>query len=125
MKKRYRWLKLQDDFFNRLAIKKILKSENSYKLLTVYLKLQIEYIKTEGLIEKETNYSLNEELSIKLDIEIEIIEELFEILKDTNAISLLDDEKILLNEVSQNLGSENASAERVRKFREKKKQKGE
>lgn len=120
MSKRYRWLKLQDDFFERLSVKKILKSDNLYKILTVYIKLQLTYLTTEGIIEAKTNYSLNEELAIRLDVEEDEIKELLEILEETNAISLLEDGSLLLNEVAENIGSEGSSAKRVREYRKRK-----
>ncbi len=121
MAKRYKWLKLQDDFFDRISIKKILREENSYELLTIYIMLQVRYIKTEGVISKVTNYDFYDEIALSIDCDVGSLKQLFSILDETNVIEI-EDENITLLEVVSSIGSESESAERVRKHRQKKKE---
>ncbi|WP_197271449.1 phage replisome organizer N-terminal domain-containing protein [Oceanivirga miroungae] len=125
MAKRYKWLKLQDDFFDRISTKKILKEENSYELLITYIMLQVRYIKTEGVINKITNYDFYDEIALSIDCDVGVLKQLFNILEETNVIEIntnSENESITLLEVVSSIGSESESAERVRKHRQNKKE---
>ena len=41
MSKRYYWLKLKDDFFSSIKIKKLRKTEDGNLLTIIYLKMQL------------------------------------------------------------------------------------
>ena len=46
MSKRYYWLKLKDDFFSSIKIKKLRKTEDGNLLTIIYLKMQLLSVKT-------------------------------------------------------------------------------
>lgn len=52
--KNYYWLKLPKDFFNRIAIKKIKKSENGDKKINIYMQLLLETINKGGYFDIST-----------------------------------------------------------------------
>ena len=53
MSKRYYWLKLKDDFFSSIKIKKLRKTEDGNLLTIIYLKMQLLSVKNGGTLSFE------------------------------------------------------------------------
>ena len=125
MAKRYYWLKLKDDFFTDKRIKKLRKIAGGDTFVLIYLKLQLLSLQNEGMLEYEgIEDDFAEEVSLMLDEDLENVEVTLNFLRQTGL--LVESEipnEYLLPETQTLIGSESASAERVRKYRER--QKGE
>jgi predicted phage replisome organizer len=121
--KKYYWLKLKEDFFEEKQIKYLRKLPDGDKLVIAYLKMQLKSLKTEGFIKYDSILPSNiEELSMILDENINIVTLLIKALQQVGAIEILDDGSFYMIAMQELIGKEGASAERVRKFREKQKQ---
>ena len=68
--KRYYWLKLYDDFFGSLRIKKLRKMAGGDTYIIIYLKMQLKAMKSEGVLRfKGVEADFVEELALDLDEE--------------------------------------------------------
>lgn len=122
--KRYYWLKLKEDYFSSPKIKKLRKIAGGDTFTIIYLKLQLLSVKTEGYIEYEgIEPTFEEEIALKLDEDIDNVSVTLSYL---SSMGLLEESqetnKFFLIEASNQIGSEGQSAERKRRFDEKKKQ---
>ena len=121
--KRYYWLKLKDDYFTNPKIKKLRKIAGGDTFTIIYLKMQLLSISNKGIIEFEgIENTIEEELSLKLDEQLEDVQLTMAYLQNQGLVES-DNNKFMLTEACENIGSEVDSAERVRNFRERKKQK--
>lgn len=121
--KRYFWLKLMDGFFDDKSIKLLRAQENGDKMVIVYLLLQLKALKSEGII----NYlsimpSIEEEIAVDIGENVDLVKKTVEFLVKLNLVEVLDDSALYMITKKELLdyGSESASAERVRRHREKK-----
>lgn len=121
--KRYYWLKLKEDYFSSPKIKKLRKVAGGDTFTIIYLKMQLLSIKTEGYIEYEgIEPTFEEEIALKLDEDIDNVSVTLSYLKSMSLLEESDEiNKFFLIEASNNVGSEGQSAERKRRFDEKKK----
>lgn len=113
MGKRYYWLKLMSDFFQSLRVKKLRKMKRGDTLLIIYLKMQLKTLTTLGAFECKSI----EDLSIDLDERPSDVRTALDYLIDNDLCQRLDDTHFFLPWVQENTGSENASAQRVRDYR--------
>lgn len=121
--KRYYWLKLYDDFFGSMRIKKLRKLAGGDTYLIIYLKLQLKAMKTDGII-KYTGLEQNiaEEIALDIDEQPDDVKVTLSFLvgcglAETNAESSY----MFLPYAVKNTGSEGSDAQRIRDFRAKKK----
>lgn len=122
--KKYYWLKLKEGFFEEKQIKYLRKLPDGDKLVIAYLKMQLKSLKTEGFIKYDKILPSNiEELAMVLDEDTNIINLMIGALQKVNAIEILDDGSFYMIAMQELIGKESESAERVRKFRERKNQK--
>jgi predicted phage replisome organizer len=120
MANKYFWLKLSENFFNQREIKKLRKLAGGDTLTIIYLKLQLLSIRNEGEIAFEgTEDSMTDQLSIEIDEDVENINMLIAYLQKNALLEVLND-NYFLPKASEAIGKESDSAERVRKFRERK-----
>ncbi len=120
--KRYYWLKLKENYFSNPKIKKLRKIAGGDTFTIIYLKMQLLSISSQGVIAFEgIENSFAEELSLKLDEQLEDVQMTLAYLQSQNLIEQNNNE-FLLQEACKNIGSECNSAARVRLFRETKKQ---
>jgi len=120
--KRYYWLKLKSDFFNSKRIKKLRKMAGGDTYTIIYLKMQLLAIKTNGLLQwtgLEDNFAA--ELALDLDESVEDVRMTLMYLESCGLIETSDNVNYFLPFVVENTGSENASAQRVRDFRNRQK----
>lgn len=121
--KRYYWLKLKEDYFNNPKIKKLRRVAGGDTFTIIYLKMQLLSVSNKGIIEYESiEPTFEEELALKLDEDVEDVKLTLAYLSAQNLIENNENEFMLI-EASKNIGSEVDSAERVRQFREREKQK--
>lgn len=121
--KRFYWLKLRKDFFNRLAIKGLLKREEGYRLVIAYLKILLLSIETDGIIRYEgVGTDLMDEICMVLDEPTDVVEEVLKFIIGARLAEVIPEENgIILFDTAENIGSESDSAERVRQMRNRKK----
>lgn len=121
--KRFYWLKLKDDYFNNPKIKKLRKIAGGDTFTIIYLKMQLLSVANKGIIKFEgIEPTFKEELALKLDEELDNVTVTLNYLKLQDLIESNNNEFLILD-ACKNIGSECDSAERVRVFREKEKQK--
>lgn len=121
MAKKYYWLKLKDNFFGQKEIKKLRKIAGGDTYTIIYLKMQLQSIKKEGIITFDgTERDLAEQLSLELDEDVDNITIVLSYLKANNLIEELEQDNYLLTKVPECIGKESESAERVRRHRERK-----
>lgn len=119
--KRFYWLKLKEDYFNSPKIKKLRKIAGGDTYTIIYLKMQLLSIKSEGIIQFEgIEPTFQEELALKLDEDVENVNATLIYIQSQGLLEESDN-KFLLLEANNNIGSETQSAERVRRFRENEK----
>lgn len=115
--KRYYWLKLKDDFFQSRKMKKLRKVAGGDTYTIIYLKLQLLSINNDGVIEFEgTDEDIFHQLSLDIDEEIDDIKMTVAFCTANDLIEL-QEQDLFLNDVPHLIGSEGASARRVRKHR--------
>lgn len=118
--KRYYWLKLYDTFFDNKTSKYLRKLPDGDKLLLVYLKLQLNLLKSEGIfIYENLCDNIAEEIALTLDEDVNTIKLLLTALDKTKTIEYLNRNTFMLSEMQDLIGSEGSSAARVRKHRKK------
>ena len=119
--RRYFWLKLKEDFFDSKRIKKLRRLAGGDTLTIIYLKMQLKSIKTDGVLSfTGLEKSFAEELALDLDENPEDVGLLLNYLLSVGLIETSDNVNFLLPYAVESIGSEGASAERVRNFRDRK-----
>ena len=120
--RRYYWLKLQEDFFSSVRIKKLRKIAGGDTYTIIYLKMQLLSIRNGGILRYagyETSFA--EELALDLDEEVENVSVTLQYLLACGLIETSDNIEYLLPFAAINTGSEGSGAKRVREFRERQK----
>ncbi len=121
--KKYYWLKLKDDFFRDKRIKKLRRIAGGDTYTVIYLKMQLLSIKNNGvLIYEGVEANLAEELALELDEDIENVKVTLSFMQGNGMIEETQPDHFLMTETIKCIGSESASAERVRRHRERKAQ---
>lgn len=121
MGKRYYWLKLPDDFFRQKPIKKLRKIAGGDTYTIIYLKMLLISLKNEGkLFFDGVEENFTEEIALELDEEEENVKVTIQFLMAQGLLQLIDESEYELTECSRMVGSESASAERMRRLRDKK-----
>lgn len=122
MAKRYYWLQMKEDFFNDKRMKKLRKIAGGDTYTVIYLKLMLSTLETEGIIEFEgIEKTLAEELALVLDEDSDNIQVTLNFLINSGLMVDIGNNQFFLPVVAENLGSEGASAKRVREYRERQK----
>ena len=121
MAKKYYWLKLKADFFTNRAMKKLRRIAGGDTYTIIYLKLQLLSLKDEGLLFYEgVEPTFYEEMALALDEDAENVRATLIFLESMGLIEKHNDHEYILTQVPYLIGSETESAERVRRFRDKK-----
>ena len=124
--KKYYWLKLKRDFFKRHDIRIIEEMPNGKDYILFYLKLLLVSIDHEGTLRFSDAIPYNEQmLSVVTNTNIDIVRSAMKIFTELNMMEVMDDGTFYMSEVNKMIGSavDNDNANRVRRCREKKKQK--
>lgn len=124
MAKKYYWLKLKDDWFNSKVIKKLRRIAGGDTYTIIYLKTLLLSLKNEGKLYYEgVEESFAEELALELDEDSDNVNVTLSFLQSYGLLEIVDTDEYMLTEVPASIGSESASAERMRKCRANKNKK--
>ena len=123
MAKRYYWLKLKADWFSDKRIKKLRSIAGGDTHTIIYLKMMLLSLKDEGKLYFEgVEDNFASEIALALDEDAENVKLTLAFLQRHGLIEIGDDDEYQLTEVPSIIGSETASAMRVREHRERKKE---
>lgn len=126
MAKKYYWLKLKEDFFRDKKIKKLRKIAGGDTYTIIYLKMQLLSLKNSGaLIFEGVEDNFAEEIALDIDEDVDNVKVTLMFLLKNGLIEETEQDHFVMTETIKCIGSETASAERVRKHREVKKEKEE
>ena len=118
--RKFFWLKLKEDFFKRNDIRVIESMDNGKEYVLFYLKLLLESISHEGILRFSDTIPYSEKmLSTITNTNVDIVRSALKVLKELNLIEIYDDQTLYMSEINKMIGSEGASAERMRKSRER------
>lgn len=121
--KRYYWLKLYDDFFSSLRIKKLRKLAGGDTYLAIYLKMQLLAMKSDGILKwSGLEDDFTSELALELDEEPENIKVTLAYLLSCGLAETDDSINYFFPFAVSNVGSESTVAQRVRDYRKKAKE---
>lgn len=116
--KRYYWLKLHDDFFNSKRIKKMRRMAGGDTYTIIYLKLQLMAMKKDGVLTfSGLEPTFAEELALDLDEEVDDVRMTLAYLVSCGLAESNGEAALFFPYAVDNVGSEGASAARVRAFR--------
>ena len=119
--KRYFWIQLTQDFFKSKEMKLLRKIAGGDTHTIIYLKMMLISLEDGGRIYYDgLADNLAEELSLVIDENIEDIKITLIFLESKGLLTKESDRDYFLEQVPEMVGSETASARRVRKFRENK-----
>ncbi len=122
-KKRY-WLKLDKDFLKSSQIKVIKNMPNGKDYIIFYLALLLESVETIGHLRFSDLVPYSEEMLASItDTNVDIVRSATKILIGLGLMEKLDDGTIFMTQVAQMTGKESESAERVRLYRAREKEK--
>lgn len=121
MEKRYYWLKLKDDFFDSIRIKKLRQLAGGDTFTIIYLKMLLVAIKTDGILEFQgVEENIAEEIALAIGENVENVTVTLKFLLSCGLAEQVETD-CFLPEATLFVGSEGSSAERVRNFRERQK----
>lgn len=124
MAKKFYWLKLKEDFFRDKRIKKLRKIAGGDTYTVIYLKLQLLSLKNNGaLIYEGIEENFAEEMALEIDEDVDNVKVTLAFLQSNGLLDEIEQDHYVMTETIKCIGSESASAERVRKHRELKEQK--
>lgn len=116
--KRFYWLKLPDDFFNRKDIKVIESQKNGPSYVLFYLKLLTESIEYSGNLRFNEMIPFDDEMLATItNTDIDIVRTAMKLFQNLGLIEVEEDKTIFMTEAPKMLGTETAAAKRVRKHR--------
>lgn len=117
MAKRYYWLKLNRDFFDSMRVKKLRSIAGGDTFTIIYLKLLLYAIDKDGIIEYQgLEKTISEELALVLSEDSENVGLCLNYLRSVG-LAEIKSESLYLPEAVQKVGSETASSQRVRDYR--------
>lgn len=121
--KRYYWLKLYDDFFSSKRIKKLRSIAGGDTYTIIYLKMQLKALKTDGYLYFDgVMNDFAEELALDIDEDIDNVKVTINYLLTVGLMeSNAEGAEYKLTYMDNVVGSETASAQRVRDHRNKQK----
>ena len=121
--KRYYWFKLHDDFFDDKRIKRLRQLAGGDTYTIIYLKMQLRALKTDGYLYFDNIVGdFYEEVALDINETVDNVKVTIQYLLSVNLLEVSPDgAQYLLTELQNNIGSETASAQRVRDHRSKKK----
>lgn len=120
--KRYYWLRFKDDFFDSKRIKKLRKMAGGDTYVIIYLKMQLKALRTDGVLEYTgIEPDFVDELALDLDEAPDDVRMTLAYLMTYGLCECSDNIHYFLPYVIENTGSETASTQRVRDYRERQK----
>lgn len=120
--KRYFWLKLHKDFFQRKEIKRLRKIAGGDTYTIIYLKMLLRSIMSDGKLYYDgLEDDFASELALDLDEKEENVQITIQYLLKSGLLEMCSDEEYYLPDTKDSTGCETAVASRVRKHRERQK----
>ena len=120
--KRYYWLKFKEDFFDSKRIKKLRKMAGGDTYVIIYLKMQLKALKTDGMLEfTGVEQDFADELALDIDESPDDVRVVLTFLLTYGMCECSDNIHYYFPYVIENTGSETASTQRVRDYRERQK----
>ena len=117
--KRYYWIQLTQDFFKSKEMKLLRKIAGGDTHTIIYLKMMLISLEDGGCIYYDSLAdNLAEEIALMIDENVEDIKITLLFLESKGLLTRKSDRDYFLEQVPEMVGSETASARRVRKFRE-------
>ena len=122
MSKKYYWLKLSLDFFEREEIRVIESMPNGKEYVLFYMKLLLKTANSDGLLILKGIMPYTPEIIAKLtNTDIDIVRSAVKIFLQFGMMQRLEDKTLYMNEIQSMLGCETENARKKREYREKKK----
>ena len=119
--KRYFWLKLHKDFFQRKEIKRLRKIAGGDTYTIIYLKMLLRSIMSDGKLYFDgLEDDFASELALDLDEKEENVQITIQYLLKIGLLEMCSDEEYYLPDTKNSTGCETAAASRMRKCRAKK-----
>lgn len=120
MAQRYYWLKMKKDFAKDKRIKKLKRIPGGLNFAFIYLEMILNAVDTDGiLIYEGVEDTPAKEFALELDEDPDSVQITMSYLLSVGLMSDLGDGRFLLPYAAENLGSEGASAKRMRDLRER------
>jgi len=118
--KKYYYLKLKENFFDREEITVIEAMTNGYKYSNILLKMYLKSLKREGklMVTDYIPYNLSS-LSAVVKHDEDTVRTAIELFKDFKLIEILDNGQIYINEIQNFVGLSSTEADRKRQYRNK------
>lgn len=118
--KRYFWLKLYDDFFDSLRIKKLRRMAGGDTYTIIYLKMQLKAMKTDGVLTfTGIEQDFVDELALDLNEEPDNVRVTLAYLASCGLLETADNVSFFLPYAAACTGTETAAAERMRQMRKR------
>lgn len=118
--KRYFWLKLHRDFFQRKDIKRLRKIAGGDTYTIIYLKMLLKSIMSEGaLFFDNLEDDFVSELALDIDEDVENVKITVQYLLKVGLLKCVSDIEYSLPDAQNNTGAETAAASRMRRSRAK------
>lgn len=124
--KKFYWIKLKTDFFNRAEIDFLLSQPNGFQYIVLYLLLCVSTANTDGKLMMEMN-----ELIVPYDVEkivrdtkyfdFDTVVVALDLYKKLGLVYEAEDNILRITNFEELVGSETSSAKRVREYRKRKK----
>lgn len=126
MSKRYYWLKLNENFFEKEEIKVIENMQNGKDYIIFYMKLLLKSVGTSGkLLFRDVIPYTPEMLSSITGTSVDTVRVAIDMLTKLGLMDKWDDGTLFMNETQNMIGSETTAAIRKRKQREKEELEGD
>ena len=120
--KRYYWLRFKSDFFDDLRIRKLQSIPGGDTYLVAYMKILARSIPTGGVVIYQGIFgSIEEEIALDINEDVKTVKFVLEFATNHKMAEGLEQGKYLLPYAVENIGSETASAVRMRRLRNNKK----
>ena len=118
MAKRYYWLKLNENFFEREEIKIIETMQNGERYIIFYLKLLLKSIRCEGRLMFRGIIPYTPEMLASItNTDVDTVKVAVKIFEDLGLLRVLDDQALFMNETQNMIGSETEWAKKKREQR--------
>lgn len=122
MSKKYYWLKLTVDFFEREEIKLIENMKNGKEYIIFYMKLLLKSVNSEGkLLFKDVIPYTDDMLATVTGTDIDVVRSAVNLFLKLDLMQKLDDGALFMLETQKMIGHETEWARKKREYREKKK----
>ena len=119
--KKYYWLRLKNDFFDRKDIKIIENMENGKDYIIFLLKLKLRSLEGEGYLRVSETIPYNEKMLATItNTDIDIVRTAMKVFIEFGLIEILENRTIYMACIEQLIGKETGAAERMRLLRARK-----